>query len=235
MAFLEQFDVVLLDLNGTFMFGHDRFGPDQDYFATYRRHGGMQLDRMAVMRTMDRCLTELLRVYEDPAHVDDFPTLPETFTTFAGAQADDLPALCATFAAHELGQVPPAHATMLQQLSTSHRLGVVSNICGDPAIWRAHFTAVGLASVFTSTVFSSEGRSVKPSRRLFLQALRAFPGARHVLFVGDSWERDMVPARQLGWGTAWISDAGTGDADCVVPSLLALPSVPSGGTGPSPL
>lgn len=53
---------------------------------------------------------------------------------FAEAEADDLPALCATFAAHELGSVPPAHVAVPQQLSTSHRLGVVSNICGDPAM-----------------------------------------------------------------------------------------------------
>ena len=30
MAFIDAFDVILLDLNGTFMFGHDRFGPEQD-------------------------------------------------------------------------------------------------------------------------------------------------------------------------------------------------------------
>ena len=225
MAFLDPFDVILLDLNGTFMFGHDRFGPEQDYDATYRAHGGVPLDRATVTTTMERCLNELLRVYEDPAHVDDFPTLAEAFTVFADADAADLPALCATFAAHEMGRVPPAHVALLQQLSTSHRLGVVSNICGDPAVWRAHFAAVGLASVFTATVFSSEGRSVKPSSRIFQQAFAAFPDAQRLLFVGDSWDRDMVPAKRLGCATAWISDTGTGGADCVIPSLLALPTV----------
>jgi len=37
--FLDQFPVLLLDMNGTFMFGHDRFGPDEDYYATYRPLG----------------------------------------------------------------------------------------------------------------------------------------------------------------------------------------------------
>jgi FMN phosphatase YigB (HAD superfamily) len=147
------------------------------------------------------------------------------FTEFAAAETDDLPALCATFAAHELGTVPPAHVAVLQNLSSSHRLGVVSNICGDPAAWRAHFVAVGLASVFTSIVFSSEGRSIKPSSRIFHQSFAAFPDAQRILFVGDSWYRDMVPAKQLGCATAWISDTGRGGADCVIPSLLALPTV----------
>jgi FMN phosphatase YigB (HAD superfamily) len=225
MPFLDPFDVILLDLNGTFMFGHDRFGPEQDYFATYQANGGTRLDRATLTTTMERCLDELLRMYEDPAHFDDFPTLPEAFTVFAGAQIDDLPTLCATFAAHELGSVPPAHAAVLQHLSTTHRLGLVSNICGDPAVWRAHFAAVGLASVFTSTVFSSEGRSIKPSSRIFQQAFAAFPDAQRILFVGDSWERDIVPAKQLGCATTWISDTGSGGADCVIPSLVALPTV----------
>jgi putative hydrolase of the HAD superfamily len=225
MAFLDAFDVILLDLNGTFMFGHDRFGREQDYYATYRANGGTRSDRATVMTTMERCLDVLLRVYEDPAHVDDFPTLAEAFTVFAEAQADDVPALCATFAAHELGSVPTAHVAVLQQLSSSHRLGVVSNICGDPAVWRAHFAAIGLASVFTSTVFSSEGRSIKPSTRIFHRAFAAFPDAQRILFVGDSWERDIVPAQQLGLATAWISETGVGAADCVIPSLLALPTV----------
>lgn len=32
---LSPFAVVLLDMNGTFMFREDRSGPDQDYAATY--------------------------------------------------------------------------------------------------------------------------------------------------------------------------------------------------------
>jgi len=28
-------------MNSTFMFGEDRLGPDQDFAATYRRHGAL--------------------------------------------------------------------------------------------------------------------------------------------------------------------------------------------------
>jgi len=34
-SMLSRFTVVLLDMNGTFMFGGDRFGPEQDFAATY--------------------------------------------------------------------------------------------------------------------------------------------------------------------------------------------------------
>lgn len=225
MSFLDPFDVILLDMNGTFMFGHDRFGPEQDYYATYLANGGTRLDRATVTTTMECVVRELFRMYRDPAHYDDFPSVAEMFTNCAGMLVNDLPALCATFAEHELGVVPVAHAALLQQLSRSHQLGVVSNLWSDPARCRAHLNDVGLESAFMCTVFSSERRSIKPSLRLFHQAIAAVPNAQRILFVGDSWDRDIVPAKQLGWATAWISDAGAGDADCVIPSLLALPAV----------
>ena len=39
----KPFKILLLDLNGTFMFEQDRFGPEQDYSATYRADGGTRL------------------------------------------------------------------------------------------------------------------------------------------------------------------------------------------------
>lgn len=225
MRFVDQFDVILFDLNGTFMFGHDRFGAEQDYHRTYQACGGRRLDRATLTRTMNQCLDGLLRVYDDPSRFDDFPTLREAFTEYAGAPPEEHAALCDTFALHELGEVPPAQASVLRQLSATHRLGVVSNICGDPARWRAHFAGVGLGSAFACTVFSSEGRSIKPSRQLFQRAISALSHPARVLFVGDSFERDMVPARALGWGTVWISETKGGDADRVIPSVVELPSL----------
>lgn len=43
MPFLDNFSAILLDMNGTFMFGHDRFGPEEDYYATYCVMGGCAL------------------------------------------------------------------------------------------------------------------------------------------------------------------------------------------------
>lgn len=121
MRFLDQFSVLLLDMNGTFMFGHDRFGPDQDYFATYQRVGGRSLDRESVLRI------------------------------------------------------------------------------------------------------------VKPSRLLFERALAGVPPNSTVLFVGDSLERDIIPAKTLGLSTAWIAPLGSADpaADVVVGSLSELAEIAS--------
>ena len=222
--FLSHFDVILLDMNGTFMFGHDRFAPGEDYHATYRALGGHRLSRESLATTMAGCLSGLLRDYDTPSRFDDFPTLAEAFRNYGGAAEDDIPMLERVFGAHERGVVPSEHAECLVRLSHTHRLGVVSNICGRPQSWRDHFSDVGLQSAFTCTVFSSEGRSIKPSHRLFHSALTSFPAGARVLFVGDNHERDIVPARALGLGTAWIAPAGSVSAiaDVVVGSLLEL-------------
>ena len=52
MPFLDQFDVVLLDMNGTFMFGHDRLGPEEDFYQTYQAVGGRSLEKHAVTSIM---------------------------------------------------------------------------------------------------------------------------------------------------------------------------------------
>jgi putative hydrolase of the HAD superfamily len=222
--FLDDFDVILLDLNGTFMFGHDRFGPDEDYFATYRSLGGTRLTREVLAAAMAGCLNGLLREYDTPSRVDDFPSLAEAFREYGGAAEEDIDLLVRVFVEHERGVVPESHVEWLRGRRMLHLLGVVSNICGPPAAWREHFDAIGLRAAFICTVFSSEGRSIKPSPRLFQAALAEFPPDVRVVFVGDSHERDIVPASALGMATAWIAPPGSVSpvADVVVNSLLEL-------------
>ena len=64
---LSRFVAVLLDMNGTLMFGGDRFGPDQDYAATYRTLGGSRLATEIVQTTITACYATMERIYNDPA------------------------------------------------------------------------------------------------------------------------------------------------------------------------
>src|SRR2546426_10370117 len=59
---LSRFGAVLLDMNGTLMFGGDRFGPDQDYAATYRSLGGSRLAPEVVQAAIPACRSEERRV-----------------------------------------------------------------------------------------------------------------------------------------------------------------------------
>lgn len=224
MRFLDQFDVVLLDMNGTFMFGHDRLGPEEDFHRTYQALGGRKLDRPALTTIMRSTCDALQSAYDDPAHFDDFPTLRETFPQHGRAPLDEIEILEQVFALHELGSCPSEHVDFLHRLAGTHRLGVVSNICAPPSAVETRLRESGLDGVFTHSTFSSAARSIKPSPVIFRRALAAFPADSRVLFVGDSLDRDIRPARSLGLGTAWIAPPGSAapQADIVIASLPDL-------------
>ena len=224
MRWFDRFSVLLLDMNGTFMFGHDRIGPSEDYFATYQTLGGQRLERDRLQEIMHATCNALLRDYESPARFEDFPTLAQAFLEYGRASESDLPLLERVFAAHEIGCVPPEHSAFLARAATSHQLGIVSNICARPEPWLKLFAQANQLSLFTSIVFSSEGRAIKPSRTLFTRALADFPASSRVLFAGDSLERDIIPAKALGLATVWIAAPGSThpDADRVITSLPDL-------------
>jgi FMN phosphatase YigB (HAD superfamily) len=229
---LDRFPVVLLDANGTFMFGEDRFGPDQDFYASYRVAGGGFLSEEAVSSAVRACHRAMMDVYEDPMRVDDFPSvattlhnLPET----ANFPAKDRALLERVIALHELGTVPEAYAAALRRLRAKHRLGLVTNIWSRKEPWLNELARVGIDKLFEAMVFSSDTASVKPSRHLFELATRAFDVPRSAMvFIGDSWSRDIVPAARAGLATVWISrDASAPpqrepSPDLVVADLLAL-------------
>ena len=151
-SILSRFTVVLLDMNGTFMFGGDRFGPEQDFAATYHALGGRH-----------------------------------------------------------------------------HRLGVIANIISRKEPWLSEFARAGVLHLFATTVFSSDSRSVKPSRKLFEHALSAIHVPRsEVVFVGDSLRCDIGGAAGAGLASIWIDRAGRGrgardpEPTCVIGNLLEL-------------
>ena len=66
-SMLSRFTIVLLDMNGTFMFGGDRFGPEQDFAATYHALGGRQLPARVVQDGVVECFETLGVIYDDSA------------------------------------------------------------------------------------------------------------------------------------------------------------------------
>ena len=63
---LDGFSVHLLDMNGTFMFGQDRFGPDEDFHATYRALGGTALGSDQVRESIRGCHEGMLNFCKSP-------------------------------------------------------------------------------------------------------------------------------------------------------------------------
>src|SRR6266550_2264631 len=168
-------------MNGTLMFGGDRFGPDQDYAATYRSLGGSRLAPEVVQAAIPACYEIMERIYNDPARCDSFPRVLDTLRTLPQAKG----------------------------LEEFRRAGVLDR--------------------FVVTVFSSDTSSIKPSRKLFDQAVSALPVPRsEIVFVGDNLRCDIGGAAGAGLATVWLDPAGAGrrdgdpQPDFVVRDLLDL-------------
>lgn len=225
MDILDQYQGILLDMNSTFMFGEDRFGESEDFYATYRNLGGEKLSAEIIEQIIRDCYRGMFRDYEDPASYDDFPSLREGLVHYGGCEAQHIELLTQVFALHEIGKVPPDHAHLLQAWSQTHKLGVVSNIWASKSLCLEEFKRVGIDDIWQTVVFSSDSHSIKPSLSLFHQALNCFDvPISETLFIGDSMRVDMEPVKALGMDTVWITESADEHpmADYMVSSLLDI-------------
>lgn len=206
---LKRYKAILLDMNRTFMFDADRFDPAADFFSTYCRAGGSTLSPNAVTESVLASYAGFLGCYSKSEFDDCFPSLAETVRTYSGAPVEAFSHIEWVIATHEVGTVPDWAARAINSLARSHALAVVSNVWAPSMHWNAEFARSGIAGAFRGLVFSSDLRAIKPSKRPFLEALRLVnQSPEEVLFVGDSLERDIIPAKALGMSTCWVAPSG---------------------------
>jgi HAD superfamily hydrolase (TIGR01509 family) len=83
-----------------------------------------------------------------------------------------------------------------------YKLGVVSNFYGN---LERVLTEAGCASLFEIIVDSSAAGVFKPDAGIFMIALRALGvSAQDAVMVGDSLDKDCLPAHGLGMRTVWL-------------------------------
>ncbi len=118
------------------------------------------------------------------------------------------------------------NAGLLQSLQRRYRLGLVSNFYGNVAFLCEE---AGLAKFLEVIVDSALIGSGKPDPEIFRIALsRLNLPPEEVAFVGDSYERDMMPGRALGMKTIWMKGPhprvpeGAGPVDAWISSLAEL-------------
>lgn len=240
---LSRFAGILLDVNSTFMFGEDCYGPEHDYFHTYVNLGGQTLAEGRVRDAVDACIAHMKALYVDPSHCDSFPPVSEVLADIPETRelaASERSRLEQVIASHEVGHIPTPYAEALQAFARTHRLGIVSNIWSAKDLWVDELRRVRVLDLFNTIVFSSDGSSMKPSQRLFLQALDGLGlPLSDVVFVGDSLRCDVAGAAQLGIATVWIDRRGQGPPtegprpDYVVRDLLDLYPVGAPLAGPA--
>ena len=111
-------------------------------------------------------------------------------------------------------------ATVLEQLSQSYPLALVSNFYGNI---RTVLKEMDIAPYFTDVIESVVVGVRKPDPAIFTLGVRSLGfDAAHVLAVGDSYTKDIIPAKEAGCQTVWLRGKGweetfdTGKADAVI-------------------
>lgn len=127
---LRDFEAIILDMNATFMFGHDRFGDHENYGEFFRAIGGTLAEETAsdIIRNV---FAYLAPKYPDPMFRECFPSIRAALAAVvpAGSISEtDLSCLVDTFAYHERGTVSSEYAEALKDLASTHRLGLVADI-----------------------------------------------------------------------------------------------------------
>lgn len=150
---LDQYQVILLDMNSTFMFGEDRFGESEVFYTTYQQVANGQLSSDIVERTIRDCYQGLFKDYEDPGKYDDFPSLHEGLLHYGGIDEQHVEDMTQLFVRHEIGIVPQDHANLLQNWSSKYQLGVVSNIWAKKEPWLEEFRRVGIDDIWQTIIF----------------------------------------------------------------------------------
>lgn len=94
------------------------------------------------------------------------------------------------------------NALLLGRLGKRYRLGVVSNFYGNVAtLCEEAGLSKHLEVILDSTCIGLS----KPDLEIFRLALKLIKaGPTETVFVGDSFERDIFPARNLGMHTIWL-------------------------------
>jgi len=96
--------------------------------------------------------------------------------------------------------------SLLRRLGARFRLGVVSNSYGNMPTLLAEADLGPFELVLDSALVGLR----KPDPALYTLACRRLDlRAAAILHVGDSWERDVVPAHAAGLQTAWLAPPGT--------------------------
>ncbi len=121
------------------------------------------------------------------------------------------------------------NARLLSRLKNRYRLGLVSNFYGNV---RVVCEEAGLLESLEIILDSAKIGLSKPDPEIFRMALEKLGlPAELVIFVGDSFERDVIPPRQLGMKTIWLKGPApripphAGPVDRWISSLSALESL----------
>jgi putative hydrolase of the HAD superfamily len=118
------------------------------------------------------------------------------------------------------------NARLLHRMKNRYRLGLVSNFYGNVGTLCEE---AGLAELLDVVLDSALVGMSKPDPEIFGAALERLKlPSKKVISVGDSFERDMIPSRDIGMKTIWLKGPNPRmpeNAGAVDASISSLPEL----------
>ncbi|RLW71454.1 MAG: hypothetical protein B6D71_02045 [gamma proteobacterium symbiont of Stewartia floridana] len=220
----ESKKAILLDMNGTFMFGEDRFGSDEDYSEYYHGIGG-ELEKCSINRLIAKVYAYLDLRYPDQRYRDNFPSVKEAISAVADLSLShsEIDRIINTFSFHEHGHIPQQYVETLLALAGRFTLAAVIDIWAPKERWLTTFSDRGIDGLFKAISFSSDHGVVKPSPKPFRRIVKAL-GCREqdCLVIGDSVRRDLGGASAAGVDCVLVGGVHDSRAIACYPNLLAF-------------
>lgn len=210
--FIDRYQAILIDVCSTLMFDHDRFGPEEDYHKGYTNLCGNILTPERLSSIINQMFETIVEAEKLETNFDPFPSIREFLLQTdlpPDLPEEELARIEMVFAQHECGRIPYAVADAVLVLSETHPLGIVSNIWSLTSVFEAELARAGIKEMFQVRVWSSDFGCIKPAARLYWTALEYFDvPVDQVLYVGDTFMRDVVGAKRLGMAAAWVNPSG---------------------------
>ncbi|OPX64156.1 MULTISPECIES: HAD family hydrolase [unclassified Methanoregula] len=101
-------------------------------------------------------------------------------------------------------RIIPGGRELLERLHDEVQVGIITN--GFGSIQREKITCLEISTLIDIVVISEETGYRKPDKRIFKKALAlAGSGAAETIYVGDSWNIDIVPASVYGMNAVWLN------------------------------
>lgn len=105
--------------------------------------------------------------------------------------------------------------------SKNYRMGIISN--GFTELQKDKILKMGWDNYFETTILSEEIGVQKPDPKIFKSALLASKvDVSDVVYIGDSYETDIIGAKNSGWKSIYFNPNGLISEDSSVTSIFEL-------------
>jgi HAD superfamily hydrolase (TIGR01549 family) len=192
--------VLLLDMNGTFMFGEDNFAKSEDYSKYYHEIGGV-LPSTEINQIIQSIYYYLDTRYPDENFRHMFPSVETALKAVVNSELaeEEISKVIHTFSHHEIGHIPTEYIEVLYKLSKKFQLAVVIDIWSPKQLWMHLFEKLGISELFSASSFSSDHGMVKPSPKPYQLVMKQLSVSKdRCLVIGDSIRRDLGAANSAG-------------------------------------